>query len=317
MCLVAVLLLAGCYKSTIYTEDEADTGGPDTNTSTSTDTDADADTDADTDMDTDTDTDADTDMDTDADTDIDTDTDTDTDTDIDTDTDTDCGDTAASTESFKGTVIGFGVDTPVPDLKVSALTNCDATPISGQEAMSDPSGTVEFTSLPVDEEGFVGFKVDGKPNMFVDTYQFNIDGASRDETIWSVDYATFVVAPAIAGVTIDKTKAFAAGAVYWVDGNGNKWPVGCATVEPASGTADMRYFGNNNMPAPIEEQASVNPDNGYWIGANITPGKVTFQAKIGSEVVGSATFHVFDGEAFTITNIYVDNTYTVNPGTCN
>ncbi len=242
--------------------------------------------------------------------------DTDTDTDTDTDADGARGDTDASQEHLKGTVIGVGSDTPVPNLKVTALTNCDATPIAGQETTSGADGTAEFTDLPVDEEGLVGFKVDGVPNQFVDTYQFNLEGNRTDETLWSVDFATYTMAPALAGVEVDKTKAIAAGGLYFVDSQGNEHPVGCATVEPLNDEADLRYFGNSGMPAPATEQESVNPDNGYWIACNMTKGEVTLQAKVGEEVVGSTTFFAFDGEAISIGNIYVDDTFTENPGTC-
>ena len=84
-------------------------------------------------------------------------------------------------------------------------------------------------------------------------------------------------------------------------------------------TADVRYFGDNNLPAPIEgegAQESVNPNNGYWLAANMTAGQVTLQGKVGDEVVGETTFFAFAGEAISIGNIYVDESYDENPGTC-
>ena len=218
--------------------------------------------------------------------------------------------------NYTGTVIGFGSDTPVPDMTVIALENGTAEEIEGHTQTSGADGSVVFDNLPVDDEGLVGFKVVGVPTQFVDTYQFNIIGDQKDDTLYHVDFATYTMAPAIAGIVVDKKKAIAAGAVYFRKPNGDEEPVGCATVEPVSGEAEIRYFGDNDLPAPVEEQESVNPGNGYFIGANMTPGKVTLQALIDGEVIGTSTFHAFPGEAISIGNIIVDESITENPGTC-
>ncbi len=83
-CLIAVLLLSGCYKSVGSEDKESDAGGSGTDTNTG--TDGDSDSDIDSDVDTDTDTDSDSDGDADNDTDTDADTDTDSDSDMDTET---------------------------------------------------------------------------------------------------------------------------------------------------------------------------------------------------------------------------------------
>ena len=47
--------------------------------------------------------------------------------------------------------------------------------------------------------------------------------------------------------------------------------------------------------------------NRHWLAANMPPGKVTLQAKVGDTVVGSTTFFAYAGEAVSIGNIYVDD----------
>jgi Protein of unknown function (DUF1566) len=86
ICLLAALLLSGCYKSVEYGEEDTDTGGSDTDTNPSADADSDTDSDTDTDTDSDADSDAHSDADSDAHSDADSDADSDTGADTDTDT---------------------------------------------------------------------------------------------------------------------------------------------------------------------------------------------------------------------------------------
>lgn len=229
-----------------------------------------------------------------------------------------CGDDDSSEGGFKGTVIGFGSeDVPVPGVKVIALDNDTGEPITGFETVAEADGTVTFNGLPGERIGFKVFaKEEGGKNVYIDTYQFNIRTDAQDETVWSVPMTVFLAGPAAAKLTVDPTKAIAGGGAYWLDADGNEFPIECATLEVEGGLGDVRYFNDSGFPSPIDKNPSVNKANGYWIAANLPPGKVTFHAKVGDEIVGSTTFHAYAGEAITIGNIEADEKYTSNPGKC-
>ncbi len=236
---------------------------------------------------------------------------TDTDTDIETDHDPD------TNMDFGGKLAAFGSnELPVPDIYVVALENDSAYEIPDMMTQSGPEGSVFFSGLPGNSNGLVGFKAIGKPLEYVDTYQFNIPEAGQNQTLWVVPFATFKAAPLIAGITVNAAKAIAMGGVYWMAPNESRDPVGCAVVETVSSIGTIRYFGNNNLPATIEEQPNINPDNGMWIAANLKPGLVTIQVKVGPEIVGTTTFHGFPGEAITLADIYIDKRHTTNTGLC-
>lgn len=224
------------------------------------------------------------------------------------------GETDTDGSILCGMIIGFGSDTPVPNMKVIVLDNDTGEPLGIDEKTSDNDGRVCIGGLPAGKR--VGFKVLGVPGKFVDTYSFNIRSDAQNETIWAMALSTFTMSIKLAQVDVDPTKAIAAGGAYWLDEEKKEYPVECGTVEPISGEADMRYFNDAGLPGPPEAQSNLNRANGYWVAANMTPGKVTLQIMVDGEAVGRTTFHAFPGEAISIGNIEVDPEYTNNPGKC-
>ncbi|MCU0661784.1 MAG: hypothetical protein MUC50_05595 [Myxococcota bacterium] len=229
---------------------------------------------------------------------------------------TDVLDTDTNTNDAKlcGTVIGFGSDTPVPNMKVILLDNDTAELLAMPEQTSGSDGRLCISGLP--EGKRVGLKVVGVPGQFVDTYQFNIRTDAQNEKIWIMSKSTFTASPKMAQVTVDPTKGIAAGGGYWLDKDRKEYPVECGTIEPLTGEADIRYFNDQGLPAPANLATSLNRANGYWVAANMTPGKVTLQLMVDGVAVGSTTFFAYPGEAISFGNIEVDPEYTENPGKC-
>ena len=136
---------------------------------------------------------------------------------------------------------------------------------------------MSFTGLPAGSVGF--WAVAELGGVYIDTYQFNIATDAQDEELWAVDKATYDVAPGLGGVVIDITKAAIAGGYYWANPDtGNEEPVGCGTVMPQAGTADVRYFGGNDLPVdtvandPACGLDGINPLNGTFLLANMNAG---------------------------------------------
>jgi len=231
------------------------------------------------------------------------------------------GDGNAEDTSFVGYVQDLSSKQGISGLTVIALDNVSGEPIEGQEATSGTNGKVTFEGLPA---GRVGFKVLGVEDNSVsgwsklDTYQFNIRSNADDEVLWSVAYTTYKLVLTSTGITLDDSKAIAAGGAYWLD-SGNEcaeYPIGCGIAETESGEGDIRYSKDSPLPTALENQSNLSPTTGRWVAANVTPGPVTVKVKVGGEVVGQTTFRTYAGMAISIGNVEADEKYTTNPGTC-
>lgn len=244
-----------------------------------------------------------------------------------------CGgdDAEEGTGVFDAWVAHFGSDEPLGGITVVPLDNDTGEPLAGFDpVVSDAAGKVQFIDLPVGKVGFLCQATEGE-YVSVNTYQFNLRSwtdAGDEEKLWSVDGQTYVAAPALAGLIADDKLAIIAGAAYWVDPaseSGIENIVGCAdaSISPAGG--DKRFFGDNGLPTTLEDRSDINPLNGYYIFANITPGPVTVSLDVDGASIGKTTMNVFD-HAITIGNIYaglnpeddVDavSSITENPSQC-
>ena len=228
---------------------------------------------------------------------------------------------------FAGTLIAFGSNppTPVPQMTVTVLSNATGEAVPEFTATTSAAdGKVTFADLP---SGKIGFKVAGvvgadTVRVFRDTYQFNIDASATSEVLWIVPEAVYSQAPMGAGLQVQAGKSVAAGGVYWVNGQVEE-PVACATVEIVDGGAgQIRYFGDNNLPAPFEGftgmtdgatlYKGINRVNGYYLIANMEPGEITVRALVGTTEIGRTTFFNF-ADSINIGNIYASG--DANPST--
>ncbi len=228
---------------------------------------------------------------------------------------------------FAGTLIAFGSNpaTPVPGMTVTVLSNTTGETVPDFTATTSAAdGKVTFADVP---SGKIGFKVAGvvgadSVRLFRDTYQFNIDASATSEVLWIVPEAVYSQAPMGAGLQVQAGKSVAAGGVYWVNGQVEE-PVACATVEIVDGGAgQIRYFGDNNLPAPFEGftgmtdgatlYKGINRVNGYYLIANMEPGEITVRALVGTTEIGRTTFFNF-ADSINIGNIYASG--DANPST--
>ena len=190
---------------------------------------------------------------------------------------------------------------------------------TGTAQVSDADGYVTFTDL---EKGrLYGFKC--TLGNYKDTFVWNIEaGIVAEETLWIVPNTVYQMALGLAGLTQDAGKSMVAGAVYWVEDNGDEAGIGCATVTSQPATEDIRYMAEGNgLPTTLENQAVTGcPDtqgNGRFVAANLPAGVITISATSEGDVhLGStALWSVADSVA--ISNIYTDATIIENPtGNC-
>lgn len=163
--------------------------------------------------------------------------------------------------------------------------------------------------------GKMGFKV--SLTGFKDTYQFNIAiDSEQEETLWAVSVNGYNMAAALAGFTPDPAKAIVAGAIYWVNNQGEEEFVGCATItsDPAG---EYRYFGDTGLPAPLAQVPETTTGKGEarFVAGNVPPGKCTLKAWVKGQEVGSATLFTF-ADSICINNIYTEGTSNPTPADC-
>lgn len=228
---------------------------------------------------------------------------------------TGCGDDGGGTAQFKGLCLDFESKGPVPGCRVLALDNDTAEPLPGQEAIAGGDGVVLFNDLPPDT--LVGFKAVGVLGESEDTYSFNFFSYEQDKKIYLVSYNTVVASMALAEVDWDRSKGVAAGSVLWFEGRieGPGEEIGCATVKTDPLSGDERYFNDAGLPVPLDEQSYTNPNNAYYLFANIDPGTVRVKGYIDTTEIGESQFHSI-ANSICISDISVnpDNSnYTTNP----
>jgi len=225
-----------------------------------------------------------------------------------------CGDDGGGTAQFTGLCLDFESKAPVPGCKILALDNDTGEPLPGKEDIAGGDGLVMFNGLP---EGYVGFKAVGVHGESEDTYSFNFFHNDQRRKIYLVSYNTVAAGTALAEIEWDRSKGVAAGSVYWYDGEilGDGEEIGCATVKTDPPSGDERYFNDGGMPTTLDKRSNTNPNNSYYLYANIDPGTVTVRGYMEGVEFGNSTFLMF-ANAICISDIYVnpDNSdFTDNP----
>jgi len=234
--------------------------------------------------------------------------------------------THTGTTSFSAKLLESVNEVPVTDMGVNlkftilAIDNTTGQPIPGFETISDDKSWVFFDNLPA---GLVAFKVLGIENQSIDTYQFNYDANDQNEELWVVARSSVEMAPILGNVILNSEKAIASGSIYWINPDGGKEPVGCATVRIDSSEGEIRYFGTTNVfrqDAPNQEvRTDSNPLNGKYFIANVTAGRYTVTTMLNGKNIGSTSLMLFrgdesiDGEyAISLGDIYVEG-QSANP----
>lgn len=220
--------------------------------------------------------------------------------------------TAPEMVTFKATVKDNLTKELLKGATVVAYDNETGQPTQYQ-AVSNDQGKIEM-QLPK-AAGKMGFKV--SLSGFKDTYQFNIAiDTGAEETLWAVSEGAYSVAASLAGFTPDPTKAVVAGAIYWVNDQGEEEYVGCATIT-TDPPGEYRYFGDSGMPAPLAQVPETTTGKGEarFVAGNIPPGKCIIKAWVKGKEVGSATLFTF-ADSICINNIYTVGTSNPTPADC-
>lgn len=227
---------------------------------------------------------------------------------------TGCGGGDGGTSSFKAYIQHFGGDDLVDGLEVEALDNETGDGL-GITVTSDATGWVTFDWGDTQVGDKVGFLCKAVPGDWHDTYQFDLDSTAQDERLWAVDETTYAGAPLMAGLTIEAGKAIMAGGLYFVEADGTENHIGCATVKTNPEDGEVRYFGDNGMPAPLTTRDTTNPLVAYFLIANMNPGTKTVEAYVDTEMIGQTDLHVY-ADAISISNIYTDKATDPEPSDC-
>ena len=225
-----------------------------------------------------------------------------------------CGDDGETAAQFKGLCLDFESKAPVPGCQVLALDNDTGEPLPGQVATAAGDGVVLFNGLP---EGYVGFLAVGVHGESKDTYSFNFFSYEQDKKIYLVSFNTVAASMALAEVDWDPATGVAAGSVLWFEGKieGPGEEIGCATVKTDPESGEVRYFNDAGLPVPLAVRSDTNPNNAYYLFANIDPGRVTVVGYIGTTEIGRTSF-LSIANSISISDISVnpDNSnYTSNP----
>lgn len=220
------------------------------------------------------------------------------------------GDAAGGLVDFKGYVVAFGTnpEQTAADVLCELLDN-ETGAGSGVTQVTDADGWLEFKGLPGDQK--VGFKC--SKDKHKDTYQFHISPNIRDEKLWIVSLAVFNPAVALAGLKVQDGKGVLAGAVYFVNSDGEEDPVSGATVASDPATEDIRYMhGETGLPTTPDQQACTHAVHGRFLAANLEAGSTaTVTATVEGVAVGSVVIPVV-ADSIAVGNIYVDT--DTNPG---
>ncbi len=225
-----------------------------------------------------------------------------------------CGGGGTSGSTFKAYIQHFGGDDLVDGLEVEALDNTTGDSL-GLTATSDATGWVTFAWGDTQVDDKVGFLCKAVPGDWHDTYQFDLDSSAQDERLWAVDETTYSGAPLMAGLTIEAGKAIMAGGLYFVEADGTENHIGCATVKTNPEDGEVRYFGDNGMPAPLTTRETTNPLVAYFLIANMNPGTKVAEAYVDTEKIGQTDLHVY-ADAISISNIYTDKATDPEPTDC-
>ena len=135
-----------------------------------------------------------------------------------------------------------------------------------------------------------GFECDrGEGDVYRTTWQFGVvvdPSAAAPTDVWTVSNGLYSLAPALADLTFDDALGVLVGQVAWTAREGDDQLVGCATV--AVEGAEVAYFGDNDLPVPIEARAATNPWNGRWLAVNVPIGAVSATASVDGAPVAAS-----------------------------
>lgn len=241
-------------------------------------------------------------------------------------------DTGGGTGTIDGYVRNFQDKVEVQGAVVELVDNATGNPLGDAFKKTSPSdGHVSFTGIPAGVE-YVGVKVSKDGSH--DTYQYDFVVGATDEEFLLVSRVTSGLVALTLGITLDTTKGFAAGGIYWGDPT-NENPVGCAVVtvdpEPVDGIYyfgpdDLPYIDRNvdptNEPANASNTHGVNPLNGYWIGMTMEAGvsvSVTATSAVDPAddttwITETAVIPMTFPDSVTISNVYFStDDYSANP----
>lgn len=216
-------------------------------------------------------------------------------------------DTAVQLGTFKAVVKDNLTKAVIEGAEVTAIDN-DTGVMLEYKTISDAQGNIE---MQVPAGILIGFRVTA--DLFKDTYQFNIESDAKDEEIWAVSINGFEMAAGLAGFEPDKTKAVAAGAIYWVNEAGEEEYVSCGHVI-ADPEGEYRYFSETTgLPAPLAEvpNTMAGKGEGRFVVGNVPAGKVTLTTYFGDDpasadnFIGSAHFFAYP-DSIAVTNVYAD-----------
>jgi len=223
------------------------------------------------------------------------------------------------TEPFTATVIEFGSKPPKPVAGADVVL-MDA---NGQPTTTaTKSGADGKVTIAIPKGQPAGFKV--SMAGYKDTYQFGLRPSPEGETLWIVTETLYNLAPAMAGLVLHKDasgkfdKGIVAGSIYWVNKEGKEEHVGCAKVETDQG-GEARYFDPaTGFPATLAKAPTTSKNLGYFLVANINPGKTKVTAKLddaAGTVIGSVDIFSF-ADAICINNIYAQGDANPTPADC-
>jgi hypothetical protein len=225
------------------------------------------------------------------------------------------GDGADGVVDFKGYVVAFGTNPEQTTAGVVCeLLDDETGAASGITQTTDEEGWLEFKGLPADS--LVGFKC--TKDKHKDTYQFHISPEMRDEKLWIVSLAVYNPAVALAGLEVQDGTGTLAGAVYFVNSDGEEEPVGGATVTSEPPTDDVRYMhGETGLPTTPDQQACTHSVHGRFLTANLTAGSsaTVTATDANGDVVGSVVIPVV-ADSIAVGNIYVDTAENTGKNSC-
>ena len=211
--------------------------------------------------------------------------------------------------TFKANIVSFGSNPEKnePTVLVEVL-NDETGEGTGVTATADDEGFVTFPDMTAGE--LVGFKCTKEKHK--DTYQFHIQADAPDEKLWIVPDHIYNFAIVLAGLEVLDGKGTLAGAIYFVDADGEEIPVGGASVTSDPATEDIRYMdGDTGLPTTLDAQGCSHPAHDRFLVTNLEPGTATITATVGGVDVGSVLIPVVP-DSIAIGNIYV--TTDTNPG---
>ncbi|MBM4397038.1 MAG: hypothetical protein FJ087_15285 [Deltaproteobacteria bacterium] len=223
------------------------------------------------------------------------------------------------TEPFTGTIIEFGSNPPAAIADADVVLLDDAGQPTATAVKSGADGKV---TIQIPKGKPAGFKVSKAGNK--NTYQFGLTPSADGETLWIVTETLYNLAPAMAGLVLHKDaggkfdKGIVAGSIYWVNpADSKEQHVGCAKVSTDMG-GDARYFDpTTGFPATLAKAPTTSKNLGYFLVANIDPGKTKVTAKLdpaGTEI-GSVDIYSY-ADAICINNIYATGAANPTPADC-